>query len=188
MHGQLKKIGPTAAVTASGVLQIIGAAASPTSDDKAGIRNSAILGPIIDSNTTAVANQIVVGDWASTSDTLEMTGGSLTTSGLYPWFIVGYYAVNNGTFTISEGVVTIADCLFIGFDGTGTMNMTGGSISVAGTFGIAQQPGSTGNVHFDGGTISCGWFNMTSGGRMDITAGTLIINDDVQHDREWIYK
>ena len=50
----------------------------PTIVDKAGIRNSAILGPIIDSSTAAEANQIVVGDWASTSDTLEMTGGSLT--------------------------------------------------------------------------------------------------------------
>ena len=152
----------------------------PTSDDKAGIRNSEILGPIIDLNTTAVANQIVVGDWGSTSDTLEMTGGSLTTSGLYPWFIVGYYAINNGTFTISEGAVNISDCLFIGFSGTGTMNMTGGTITVAGIFGIAQQAGSTGNVHLDGGMISCGGFNMTTNGRLDIEEGTLIINGDAR--------
>jgi hypothetical protein len=53
----------------------------PTSADKAGIRNQAILGPIIQSGMTAVANQIVVGDFSSTNDTITMTGGTLTTSG-----------------------------------------------------------------------------------------------------------
>jgi glycoprotein endo-alpha-1,2-mannosidase len=152
----------------------------PTIDDKAGIRNSEKPGPIIDSNTTALANQVVVGDWGSTSDTLEMTGGSLTTSGQYAWFIFGYYAVNNGTFNISAGSVNVADNFFVGFDGTGTMNMTGGSISVTGTFGIAQHSGSTGTVHLDGGTISCGWLNITLGGKLDIEEGTLLINDDAR--------
>ena len=76
-------------------------AACPNSLDKAAIRNQAILGPIIDSSTIAVVNEIVVGDWGSTADTLDMTGGTLTTSGPNGWLIFVYYAGNNGTFNIS---------------------------------------------------------------------------------------
>ncbi|MDD5134417.1 MAG: hypothetical protein PHP01_03275 [Phycisphaerae bacterium] len=148
----------------------------PNSLDKAAIRNSAISGPIIAAGTNAVANQVVIGDWSSTSDTLDMTGGTLTTGS---WVTLGYGATNSGTFTISAGTVNIGTTLYAGLSGTGTINMTGGTITVAGAFGIAQQTGSTGNVSLDGGTISCGSLNMTSGGLLDIEAGTLIVNGDV---------
>jgi glycoprotein endo-alpha-1,2-mannosidase len=149
--------------------------AVPISVDKAAIRNQSISGPIIDASTAAEANQIVVGDWASTSDSLDMAGGTLAAN---EWFIIGYGTINTGIFTVSGGTVTLNNVFFVGFNGAGTLNMTGGTITVAGTFGIAQQAGSTGDVHLDGGTISCNWFNMTSGGRLDIIAGTLIINGD----------
>ena len=97
----------------------------PTSLDKAAIRNDTILGPIIDSATAAVPNLVVVGDWVSTADTLDMTGGTLTTGG---WFILGYGAVNNGTFTISGGTADIGSHLYVGFNGTGTLDITGGTI------------------------------------------------------------
>jgi hypothetical protein len=148
----------------------------PTSADKAAIRDDTILGPIIDSSTAAVANQVVCGDWSSTSDTIDMTGGSLTTGA---WFILGYGpAGNNGTFTISSGTVSVGTDLFVGFMDTGTINMTGGSITVTGTFGIAQSGGS-GDALLDGGTISCGSFSMQTGAAMDITTGTLIVDGNV---------
>ena len=50
----------------------------PTTTDKAGIRAS-IDGPIIDSSTVANAEVIVVGDWGNT-DSLDITGGTLTTN------------------------------------------------------------------------------------------------------------
>ena len=147
----------------------------PTSADKAAIRNSAILGPIIGTGTNAVASQVVIGDWSSTSDTLDMTGGTLTTGS---WVTLGYSAGNNGTFTISGGTVNFGSTLYVGNSGTGTINMTGGTITVASTLGIAQQTGGVGDVNLHGGTISCGSFSMTSGGAMDITSGTLIVNGD----------
>ncbi len=150
----------------------------PTSADKAAIRNAAISGPIIDSSTTAVAAQVVLGDWSSTNDTLDMTGGSLTTTS---WFVIGYGpTTNHGTFNLSGGTVNCPSTLYVGNTGTaiGTLNMTGGSITAT-TFGIAQAAGSTGDVFLDGGTISCGTFSITtSGGRMDITLGTLIVDGD----------
>jgi len=149
--------------------------AVPTSADKAAIRNAAILGPIIDSSTTATADVVVLGDWASSHDTLDMTGGSLTTTN---WFILGYGATNSGVFTMSAGSVSVGGNLYVGFSGTGTLDMNGGTITVAGagTLGIAQLTGGTGRVYLDGGTITAGALNITSGGRLNITNGTLIID------------
>ncbi len=150
----------------------------PTIADKAAIRNSAISGPIINSSTTAVANQIVVGDWSSTRDTLDMTGGILTTSGTSCWVVLGYGAANNGIFTMSAGTANFGNNFYVGLSGKGLLQMTGGTIAVGLTFGIAQNTGSIADVNLYGGTITCGTFNMTSGGAMDITAGTLIVNGD----------
>lgn len=150
----------------------------PNSAVKAGIRgNFSANGPIIDLGTTAMTKELVIGDWSSASDKLEMTGGSLTTAG---WLILGYGSSNNGTFTFSNGTANIGGNLDVGREGTGTLHMNGGSITINSRFGIAQNAGGTGNVSLDGGTISTGSFNMTSGGAMDITGGTLIINGDVR--------
>ncbi|MCK4960384.1 MAG: PASTA domain-containing protein, partial [Planctomycetes bacterium] len=148
----------------------------PRSIDKAGIRNDSVSGPIIDTGTTALALNMVVGDFSSTADSVDMTGGSLTVGG---WLILGYGVANNATFTISGGTVDTGGNLYTGFNGAGTLDMTGGSITVGSTFGIAQNTGSIGNVSLDGGTISSGSIVMTSDATMDITAGTLIVNGDV---------
>ena len=147
----------------------------PTGADKAGIRHSVPDGPIIDSGTAAVANVIVLGDWSST-DTLDITGGSLTTNG---WFILAYGVNDDGTFNVSGGTTTVGSHLDVGRAGTGHMNMTAGTVTVNSAFGIGATTGS-GDVQLDGGTISCGSFTMTSGSSMDITnTGTLIVNGDV---------
>jgi hypothetical protein len=163
---------------------------TPTSSDKAAIRNNwSTNGPIIDSSTTAVANEVVIGDHSSTTDVLTMTGGSLTTSGTSPWIILGYGNLGNstnGTINISGGTITVGSTLYIGFydgtyGGTGNLNMTGGTINVTGAFGIAQG-GSTshGTVNLHGGTINCGSFSMGSSfAAMDITTGTLIIGTNM---------
>jgi len=143
----------------------------PTSADKAGIRAS-ILGPIVDSSTTAVANVVVLSDWSSSGDTLDITGGSLTTNG---WFIIGYSASNDGTFNVDGGDTICNSHLDVGFAGTGHMEMTDGTVTVTGAFGIGTN-GGTGDVQLDGGTISCGSITIPTSGSMDITGGTLIIN------------
>lgn len=149
----------------------------PTSTVKAAVRNNfSVNGPIISSGTTASTEGLVIGDWSSASDKVEMTGGSLTTAG---WMILGYGSGNNGSFMLSGGTVNVNNNFFVGFNGTGTLRMTGGSLAISSTFGIAQNAGSTGHVYLDDGTISVGSFNMTSGGHLDISAGTLIISGDI---------
>ncbi len=144
----------------------------PTADDKAAIRQGGD-GPIVDSSTTAVANVVVLSDWSSFGDSLDMTGGSLTTNS---WFIIGYGANNDGTFNVSGGVATIGTDLRVGFKGAGGISMTGGSIKVNGAFRITDNEGSSGEVLLDGGTISCGSFSMQTGATMDIAGGALIVS------------
>jgi|GEM_PF-676461 len=149
----------------------------PTTADKAAVRNNySTNGPIIDSATSTSVATVVIGDWSSASDKVEMTGGTLSTTS---WVILGYGAANNGTFTVSNGTANIGSNLDIGFSGTGTLNMTGGSITITSRFGIAQNTGSTGKVFLNGGTIRSGSFNMTSGGTLDISGGTLIVNGNI---------
>jgi hypothetical protein len=154
----------------------------PTTADKAAVRgNYSANGPIIDSSTTAVANLVVIGDWSSASDKVEMTGGTLSTTG---WIILGYGASNEGTFIVSGGTTTCNSHMDLGFKGAGHMTMTGGTVTVSGTFGISLDNDglgtSSGDLQLDGGTITCGSFIMKSGGTLDITGGTLIVNGDVR--------
>ncbi len=147
----------------------------PAAADKAAIRQGGV-GPIIDSSTSAVAANVVLGDWTSPADTLDMTGGSLTTS---DWFILGYGVTNNGTFTIGAGTASVGTNLFVGFGGDGQINMTAGTITIGSTLGIAQMAGSSGNVYLNGGIISCGSLSMLNAAAMDIAGGTLIVNGNV---------
>jgi hypothetical protein len=60
--------------------------------------------------------------------------------------------------------------------GTGTVNMTGGTITCT-NFQIPNE--GTGHVDLHGGTISAGNFGMKASGKMDVTTGTLITNGDM---------
>jgi hypothetical protein len=145
----------------------------PTAADKAAIRAS-IPGPIIDSATSAVASTVVLGDWSSVGDTLDMAGGSLTTGG---WFIISYPAASDATLNVSGGAITVGSHLDVGYQGTGHMNMTAGAVTVNGAFGLGTNGGS-GDVFLDGGTISCASFTMTSGSWLDVSGGALIVDGD----------
>lgn len=67
----------------------------PGSNDKSAVRRgNFVSSPIIDSGTTALANVVVIGDWSSDVDNVQMTGGSLATNG---WLLLGYGSSNKGT-------------------------------------------------------------------------------------------
>ncbi len=95
---------------------------------------------------------------------------------------MGQSSGEGGVLAISGGAITIGSWFYVGNGGTGTVNMSGGSISVAALFSIAFATGSTGTVNLDGGTITAATFSMapSSGtARLNITGGRLIINSDV---------
>ena len=66
--------------------------------------------------------------------------------------------------------------MYVGNGGTGTVTISGGSIRVNQLLSVAQQSGSTGRINVNGGTISASTLNINSGGRISITAGSLIID------------
>jgi len=157
------------------LLGIVGSALADTDwNNGGGDRDCIADGPIIDSGTTAVSAELVCGDWGHFG-IIDITGGTLTTN---DWFILGYNTSDDGTFNVSGGAATVGTNLGVGFIGTGHMNMTNGTVTVTGTFGIATNGGS-GHVELGGGTISCASFSMATGATMSIgNTGTLVVNGD----------
>ena len=155
----------------------------PTAVDKAKI--NLLPGPLIDANTAAVTNWVVVGDGGTGA--LQMTGGTLTVGAAMgdTWIGVAYGPTDVGTFTMDGGTITTADRVFVGFQGNGTLNMNGGTFNIGGIFGIGFNDAGTtagrGYVNLNGGTINVtGLLRMSSPagclGRLDISGGTLVLN------------
>ena len=162
--------------------------AVPTSSDSVTI--SLVTGPTIDAGTTANALEIRVGATGGATSIMTMTGGTLTTVN---WFMLGTEtSTTKGRLDISGGVITLGPStinghFWVGFRGTGTVNMTGGTITVTNLFAIARDDGgagtAVGHVDLHGGTITADEFQMrgttgTGAGTMDITEGTLILSGD----------
>jgi hypothetical protein len=151
----------------------------PTSNDTAILPIAP--GPIIDSGVAGAVNTIQIG--SPTGGTLDVNGGTLATSGSNARIDLGYDAGTNGTLTINSGTVTCASHMYLGYNGTGTLIMNGGTLNIAGTrFRIGYNSSGVGRIYLYGGTINCDNtstdFAMAHSGTasMDITNGQLVIN------------
>ena len=105
---------------------------------------------------------------------LDISGGSLTAAGAY----VGVdNASGHGILNISGGLFSTG-ALQVGWRGTGTVNITGGTIELSGNLIVPGLTG-TGTVNLNGGTINASDLRLTSDlGSLDITTGTLVLNGD----------
>jgi len=150
------------------------------------------LGPIIVNGVAAEVQNIALG-YENFTGELTMNGGTLTTR---RWLMLGYDEESRGTLNMNNGVITVGSDLSVGSEGSGVLNMTGGTIVVGnilwamngvfnmfggtitaeGTFSVGDQ------VNLDGGVITTTNFwmraNDDAASKMDIKAGTLIINSD----------
>jgi len=145
----------------------------PTSIDPVSIDNPDDTHCEIQDGITAQCETLRVGNSGFTTN-LDISGGSLTASG-------AYVGVDNSS---GHGILNISGGLFstgglqIGWGGTGTLNMTGGTIELSDNLVIPGQTG-IGSVSLYGGTINASDLRMTSAsGSMDITIGTLILAGD----------
>jgi hypothetical protein len=122
---------------------------------------------------TAVCETLRVGNGGATTN-LDISGGSLTASGAY----VGVDSTSgHGILNMSGGLFSTG-ALQVGWGGTGTLNMTGGTIELSDDLVVPGQTG-TGTVNLLGGTINASDLRMTSAlGSMNITTGTLILDGD----------
>ena len=87
-----------------------------------------------------------------------------------------------GAMTVAGGTLEVQGGFNLGFKGTGTLNMTGGTITVTSTLKIAREPAAIGHVNLNGGIISANNFLMRekagSVGTIDVRGGMLTINGD----------
>lgn len=127
--------------------------------------NAFLLGTNIGSTGTA---SLSAGSWSTTSSllvgysgngTLSMTGGTLT-PGSDVYF--GHETSGNGSATISGGTLTTSGGLYFGHKGTGSMVVTGGSVSGASAF-FGNTANSTGIVTVTGGTFTSSSNNTAVG-------------------------
>jgi autotransporter-associated beta strand protein len=129
-----------------------------------GNENTGALGTYTLSGTAAlnVADELIVGRESGTG-VLNVNGGTITTSG-------------NGNMYIGRR------------NGTGTLNQTDGVISVIYEFGVGTRDGDkigTGTYNLSGGTLSAGrnifiGKELGSSGTMDMTGGTMSTSDKLQ--------
>lgn len=135
------------------------------------------------------AQWLVIGDNASGE--LTLNGGTLNVSGVGDsWTIIAYGPSDVGILTINSGTMTTNNRVYVGFQGTGTLNMNGGTLNVgdgaSDTFGIGYGEGFTtgkGTVNLAGGTINvAGTLTMSSPagcvGKLNITGGTMNLTGD----------
>jgi len=90
---------------------------------------------------------------------------------------------NAGELTVDGGTLEVLGGAFnLGYTGSGTLNMNGGTITLTNVLKIARDPTAVGHVNLDGGIISTNNFSMREKdgavGTMVVRGGTLIINGD----------
>ncbi len=134
-------------------------------------------GPTITSGS-AEARRVHIG--YSEGGALTMDGGTLDISA--DDLLMGKNG-NTGTLNMNGGTITVARDLEVAGGNPGFLNMTGGTIIVGDDFEIPESQGdgvSIAEVHLDGGSIIIGGdLHMFDQGSLDITAGTLILNGNV---------
>jgi hypothetical protein len=103
---------------------------------------------VIDSSVTAECETIYVND----SGYLEMTGGTLTSSG---HIRVGEASDSNAVFDMSGGTVTsVSGRLWVGMNGKGTIIITDGEMNIYDKIEIGKNASGTGVIYMQGGTVT----------------------------------
>jgi hypothetical protein len=149
----------------------------PGGSSDAIIGNVAAPGPVIGSGANATTRTLVVGDSASTGDSLDINGGTL---GIGEWMVFGYGDGSSGTLQMSSGTVSTSGQLVVGLHGSGNVTMNGGSLTVGGLLTLAANPGSSGSVTIAGGTLEAGALGISAGGLLELAGGTLVLAGDVR--------
>jgi hypothetical protein len=107
---------------------------------------------------------------------LNIDGGTLNLSGdisSLGQLVLGYSSGSNGTYSHSSGSLT-AGQIFIGWQGPGTFNQTGGTVTAETDFYVGGVEGITGAYNLSGGSLSAGKeeINLDGTGTFSHTGGT----------------
>jgi fibronectin-binding autotransporter adhesin len=122
------------------------------------------------------AANMTVGDLNGDVGFLTISGGSVSSMD----GVLGFLAGSSGTASISDGTWSMAGDFNVGYAGTGSFTMTGGSIDVIGSTLVGRDAGSTGTFTMSGGTATVGsQFQVGFGGTgtLSLTGGLLSSTD-----------
>jgi hypothetical protein len=118
-------------------------------------------------NLTVSGNETIgyagAGSFIQTGGMHQISVGG--TNGLF----LGCTPTGAGTFTLSGGTLLTPAAEYVGFNGRGTLNQSGGTHAIGGSLFVAFNPGSTGTVTISGGQLSAsglvnnGSFNQSGG-------------------------
>ncbi|HWQ91941.1 MAG TPA: hypothetical protein VN673_09740, partial [Clostridia bacterium] len=135
----------------------------------------------------AVADYLVMGD-NGPGGTLIITNEGRLTTGNQNATILGY--TSNAVMTVENGATaSFGHQLWIGYfpDSEGTLLINGGTVSVAGTFGLGSQ-GGKGTVRVNGGTLNLSQWDDASiqfGSVLDLAGtGKVVISGNYQYSVE----
>ena len=122
--------------------------------------------------TNAVAAGVVRINQSGGGTLIITNGGSLTCS-VVDWAASGYNTTGNLLDVEPGGSASFANHLWIGFTtgGSGTLLMNGGTVSVAGMFGLGWS-GGTGIAQINGGTLNLSQWSTSNPGSI---AGTSVL-------------
>jgi hypothetical protein len=113
---------------------------------------------------------------------INMTAGPVFSGQTATVYRVYLEGAGNGTLTMNSGTLNTTNHIYAAAvpADRATINMNGGDINIVGTFFIARDIGSITNVNLSGGTITCALLSLNTnngtGGRINITGGTLIFS------------
>ncbi|MGD9127877.1 MAG: hypothetical protein PVH19_10920 [Planctomycetia bacterium] len=123
---------------------------------------------ITGTNSVMAAHMILVGDYGDA--TLNITNGGTANSSTGH---IGYQTSSNSTATVdgNGSAWNLSSHLKIAYQGTGTLNITGGGqVHVAGITKINEN----GTIHLDGGTLEGGALTMANEDRLSGTGSILL--------------
>ena len=110
-----------------------------------------------DNATLTSSLDVNVGTNRGSTGILNQSGGTLKNTG--GWFYVANQPGSTGTYNLSGGTTTITNRFLVGAQGNGTVNQTGGTISVGSTGGASDDfalgdAGGTAVYNLSGGTAN----------------------------------
>jgi len=134
---------------------------------------------LIQPGASIIANNVYMGNpnGAGGSDVIQ-TGGTLlvtnTTATTYP-FRIGHWATETSTYTMGGGTVIVMGPVGVGYDGTGSLRQTNGTIYATVDLEVPEQTRSgSGTYALEGGTINIGGSGIYKGnGVIYLGGGTL---------------
>ena len=128
---------------------------------------------IKDNATLTVGGNFMAGNWNNMLGVVQQSGGTVNLNGTGSSIRLGHWPNGGGQggfYLLSGGTVNMPNTsMYVGWDGYGQMNITGGTFNA---YGITSRTGSSwGDVLISGGTLNVGagglsaapWFHLDGG-------------------------